>query len=320
MKAAFRLQYGQPEVIQVGEVPTPVINDTEALVKVHATTVNRTDAGVLTGLPYVFRFFCGLWGPNFKVLGTDFAGEVVATGTKHTTYKIGDKIWGFLDHGWPTQAEFVAISPKISTALIPQHYSMSEAVACAEGFHYAVNFINKVDLRPGQKAFVFGATGAIGSALVQQLKYHGVYVVASCGSAWLSRIKDLGVDEVFDYQQDRMENLKEKFDYFFDAVGKSDFSTSKKILKPTGIYISSELGPGAENLYLPLLTKWSSQQKVIFPMPANIPASMQLALKMAADNAYKPLLDRTYRLEEAQEAYRYMMSGQKIGNVILKLV
>jgi NADPH:quinone reductase-like Zn-dependent oxidoreductase len=318
MKAVFRHQYGSHDVIQIGEMPLPILKPDEALVKVSATTVNRTDQGVITGLPYVFRFFTGLFKPQYSILGTDFAGEIVELGSNHSTYKIGDRVWGFNDQSWPTQAEFTVINKNISTALIPSYINDKQAVASAEAFHYAINFIKKVTLKPGKKAFVFGATGAIGSAMIQILKYNGLYVVASCKAVHFDKIKPLGADKLFDYETEKLSEITEKFDYFFDAVGKCNFKTSKLILKPIGIYISSELGPGNENLYLPLLTIWS-KQKVIFPLPTNIANSMLLALKMISENAFSPLIDREYSIEEAQNAYRYMMTGQKIGNVILKI-
>ncbi|MES2797869.1 MAG: NAD(P)-dependent alcohol dehydrogenase [Bacteroidota bacterium] len=318
MKAVFRSQYGSHDVIQIGEMPVPTIKPDEALVKVSVTTVNRTDQGVITGLPYIFRFFTGLGKPKHSILGTDFAGEIVEVGANYSAYKVGDKVWGFNDHSWPTQAELTIINKNISTALIPSYITDKQVVASAEAFHYAINFINKVNLKPGKKAFVFGATGAIGSAMIQILKYNGLYVVASCKAAYFDKIKPLGADKLFDYETEKISEITEKFDYFFDAVGKSDFKTSKLILNPVGIYISTELGPGNENLYLPILTMWS-KQKVIFPFPSNIPESMLLALKMISENAFSPLIDREYRIDEAQNAYRYMMSGQKIGNVILKI-
>jgi NADPH:quinone reductase-like Zn-dependent oxidoreductase len=318
MKAVFRNQYGSHDIIQIGEMPLPIIKSDEALVKVSVTTVNRTDQGVVTGLPRVFRFFTGLAKPKHSILGTDCAGEIVKVGANYADYKIGDKVWGFCDTGWPTQAEFTVINKNISTALIPSYITDKQAVASAEAFHYAINFLNKVNLKPGKKAFVFGATGAIGSAMIQILKYNGLYVVASCKAVHFDKIKPFGADKLFDYETEKLSEITEKFDYFFDAVGKCDFKTSKLILKPIGIYISTELGPGNENLYLPLLTM-RSKQKVIFPFPANIANSMLLALKMISENAFSPLIDREYCIEDAQKAYQYMMTGQKIGNVILRI-
>ena len=146
MKAVFRDQYGSHDVIQIGEMPIPSIKPDEALVKVSVTTVNRTDQGVLTGLPRVFRFFTGLGKPKNAILGTDFAGEIVEVGANFTAYKVGDKVWGFNDQSWPTQAEFTVINKKISTAIIPSYITEKQAVASAEAFHYAFNFLNNIHI------------------------------------------------------------------------------------------------------------------------------------------------------------------------------
>lgn len=318
MKAVLRKEYGSHEKIKICDVNTPTLKSDEALVKVNFTTVNRTDQGVITGLPYVFRFFTGLLKPTYDILGTDFVGEVVEIGKEHQTYKIGDFVWGFNDQGWPTQAEYTFINKRISTRLIPPNFELSQVVASAEGFHYALNFLNKVELLPDKSAFVYGATGAIGSAMIQILKAKGMYVVTCCKKEHFDKVKYLKADKVLDYENEDISEIKEKFDYFFDAVGKKSFAYSKAILKPKGVYISSELGPGAENLYLPLFTLWSDQ-KVIFPFPSNITKSLEEASKMINEKTFTPLIDRIFDINDAAEAYKYMMSQQKLGNVILKI-
>lgn len=318
MKAVFRTSYGNETQIQVGQVPIPQIKPDEALVRVSYTTVNRTDQGVLTGLPYVFRFFTGLFKPRHIVLGTDFVGQVVAVGAQYHKHKPGDRVWGFCGDSWPSQAEYTKINKHVSTAPVPAGIPDVQVVAAAEAFHYAYNFANKTDLAPGQKAFVYGATGAIGSALIQILKYKGLYVMASAKGQYFEKISQLGADKLFDYEAESITDITEKFDYFFDAVGKSEFKVSKHLLKEGGIYISSELGPNNENLYLPLLTRWS-KQRVIFPLPVDIDGSMRFALEMFSKKALHPLIDREYSIDEAQIAYSYMLTGQKIGNVILKI-
>ena len=319
MKAVVRKKYGGPEMIEIRDVEIPTLKPEDALVKVHFTTVNRTDQGVITGLPYVFRFFTGIRKPIYEVLGTDFAGEVVAIGKEHKTYKVGDLVWGFNDQSWPTQAEYTIINKNICTSLVPPNVALSQVVASAEGFHYAINFLKKVELHPDKTAFVYGATGAIGSAMIQILKNKSMYVVTCCKKAHFEKVKYLNADKVLDYETDDIIKLEEKFDYFFDAVGKQSFGYSKAILKPKGVYISSELGPGAENLYLPLLTMWRDQ-KVIFPFPANIANSLEVASQMIHEKTFTPLIDRVFDINDAAVAYKYMMSQQKLGNVILKII
>jgi NADPH:quinone reductase-like Zn-dependent oxidoreductase len=319
MKAAIRTKYGDPSVLSIQNIEKPTPKDNEVLVKIHATTISRTDMGVLLGAPFVFRFFTGLTKPRYQTTGTDFAGQIESVGKNVTDFKAGDRVWGFLDHGLPTHAEYAAVSADIPIMKIPMDWDYKSIVACAEGAHYARNFINKVNLEAGQKAVVYGATGAIGSALVQILKHFGLYVTAVCATPHLDLIKSLGADKVRDYLKEDFTNDEILYDYVFDAVGKSAFGICKPMLKPKGIYISSELGPNNENLYLPLITPLLGGKKVIFPMPFDIKASLKFMNQLIELGHFKPLTDRVYPLDDIAEAFRYVLTGQKIGNVIISM-
>jgi NADPH:quinone reductase-like Zn-dependent oxidoreductase len=319
MKAAIRTKYGDPSVLSIQNIEKPTPKDNEVLVKVHATTISRTDMGVLSGAPFVFRFFTGLPKPRYQTTGTDFAGRIESVGKNVTDFKAGDRVWGFLDHGLPTHAEYAAVSVDIPIVKIPMDWDYKSIVACAEGAHYARNFINKVNLEAGQKAVVYGATGAIGSALVQILKHFGLYVTAVCATPHLDLVKSLGADKVRDYLKEDFTDDDILYDYVFDAVGKSAFGICKPMLKPKGIYISSELGPNNENLYLPLITPLLGGKKVIFPMPFDIKASLKFMNQLIELGHFKPLIDRVYQLDDIAEAFKYVLTGQKIGNVIISM-
>jgi NADPH:quinone reductase-like Zn-dependent oxidoreductase len=319
MKAAIRTIYGDPSVLSVQNVEKPTPKDNEVLVKVHATTISRTDTGVLLGAPSVFRFFTGLPKPRYQTTGTDFAGQIESVGKNVADFKVGDRIWGFKDHGLPSHAEYLAVSTEQPILKMPEGYDYQTMVACAEGAHYARNFINKVDLKAGQKALVNGATGGIGSALVQILKHFGLQVTAVCGTPHIDLVKSLGADKVYDYWTEDFTKDTEQYDYVFDAVGKSSFKLCKPLLKPKGIYISSELGPNNENLYLPLTTLFSGGKKVIFPMPLDIKASMVFIQNLVEMGRFKPVIDRVYPLDDIAKAFEYVLTGQKIGNVIISM-
>jgi NADPH:quinone reductase-like Zn-dependent oxidoreductase len=319
MKAAIRTTYGDPSVLSIQNIEKPTPKDNEVLVKVHATTISRTDTGVLLGAPFVFRFFTGLPKPRYQTTGTDFAGRIESVGKNVTEFKVGDRVWGFKDHGLPTHAEYLAVSTNMPILKMPEGQDYQTMVACAEGAHYARNFINKVNLKAGQKAVVNGATGGIGSALVQILKHFGLEVTAVCGTPHLDLVKSLGADKVYDYLTEDFTKDTEKYDYVFDAVGKSAFGLCKPLLKPKGIYISSELGPNNENLYLPLITPLLGGKKVIFPMPLDIKASMAFIQNLVEIGHFKPVIDRVYPLDDIAEAFGYVLTGQKIGNVIIAM-
>ena len=319
MKAVVRRTYGGPDHLTIENLPIPTPKKREVLVKVMATTVNRTDAGVITGLPYVYRLFIGISGPRNIILGTDFAGIIEAVGEEVTAFKVGDRVFGFNDDSAASQAEYITFSVDKGIATIPDQIDFLTAAASLEGAHYAINFMNKRPIQEGHKILVNGATGAIGSAMLQLLKAKGLYVTAVCNTKNVDLIRSLGADKIYDYEKEDFTQDDERYDYVFDAVGKSRFIHCKPLLKAGGAYISSELGLKGENLYLPLWTKFFDSKKVVFPFPSNIKASIGIVKKHLENGTFKPVIDRAYPLEEAAEAYRYMMTGQKTGNVILKI-
>lgn len=319
MKAAIRKKYGPPEVLTVTSVEKPVPKDNEILIHVHATTINRTDCGILMGKPYLIRAFIGLSRPRDLVPGTDFAGRVEAIGKNVASFEIGDRVFGLQDEGCRSQAEYMTLRESKAVVRIPDNIKYDEAVASAEGAHYAYNFIDKVNLRKGDKVLVNGATGAIGSAAVQLLKHFGAYVTAVGNTKNMGLVKALGADRTYDYLKEDFTKDNEKYHFIFDTVGKSSFPICNHLLRPKGIYISSELGPNAQNLYLPLLTWFKGNKRVIFPIPKNCKRTILFMAELLEKGEFKPLIDSTYPLEQISEAYDYVLTGQKTGNVILQL-
>ena len=255
--------------------------------------------------------------PSHRQQAPIFAGQVEAVGKGITSFQAGERVWGFNDSGLASHAQYLTIPEHAAVLKIPENISYEQAAAGAEGAHYAYNFINKVALKAGQKVLVNGATGAIGSAAVQMLKSMGLYVTAVCNTPNVALVTALGADKVVDYQKKDFTRTEEQYDFVFDAVGKSTFSRCKPLLKPGGTYISSELGPHAENLYLPLLTKIRGGKKVVFPIPSDIKGSLRFIQNLLETGQFKPVIDRKYPLEQIAEAYTYVASGQKTGNVII---
>ncbi len=320
MKAAIRIKYGGPEVLTVQEVPVPVPKESEMLIRVHAATVNRTDCGALWGKPFIFRFFVGFPKPRHQSTGTDFAGVVEAVGSKVTKYKTGDRVFGFDDNNLGTHAQYVTIPEKSPITIIPEHISFETAAASAEGGHYAYNYIRKSGMKKGDTVMVYGATGAIGSAAVQLLKSMDIHITAVCNSKNVETVKSLGADKVIDNETEEFTAGGEQYNYILDAVGKSSWAVCKKLLKPGGKYMSSELGPGNENLYLPFITRFSkSKKRLLFPLPTDIKATLNFLQPLLAEGKFRPLIDRTYPLDEIADAFRYVNSGQKTGNVLLRM-
>lgn len=319
MKAAIYIQYGPPEVVQVREVDKPTPGDNEVLIRVHASTVNRTDSGFRSAEYFVSRFFSGLFRPKLNTLGCEFAGQIDAIGKAVTMYKVGDRVFGFNDSTFGGHAEYLTQAEDAPIATIPNGLSYEEAAPITEGAHYALGDIRAANVTNGQHVLVYGATGAIGSAAVQLLKYFGAQVTAVCGTGYVELVKSLGADRVIDYTKEDFTQTGQTFDFVFDAVGKSSFGQCKPLLTPKGIYISTELGKNSENIWLALITPLQGGKKVLFPLPSISKADVEFLKERVSQGQFKPLIDRRYPLEQIVEAYRYVETGQKIGNVVLTL-
>jgi NADPH:quinone reductase-like Zn-dependent oxidoreductase len=319
MKAAIHKQYGPPEVVAVKELPNPVPKEKEILIKVHASTVNRTDSGFRSAEYFVTRFFSGLFKPNQQTLGNEFAGVIESVGAGVTLFSIGDKVFGYNDVTFGAHAEYMVMKEDGALDTMPRNATFEEAAAMTEGGHYALCDIRAANVKPGQNVLVYGATGAIGSAAVQIMKALDVRVTAVCGTPHLELVKSLGADVVIDYMTRDFTKTDERYDFIFDSVGKSSFGACKPILKQNGIYISTELGSHAENIYLALTTPIFSSKKLLFPLPTISKEDVKYLKALVESGNYRPLIDRRYSLDQIVEAYRYVETGQKVGNVILTI-
>lgn len=323
MKAALNYKYGPPETVQILDVPKPeILNMRDVLVKVHASSVNRTDCGFLRAHPFVTRFFSGLTKPRHPILGCEFAGEVVAVGASVTEFAVGDKVFGFDDVGWGGHAEYKVITADKSIVKIPSTVSYEQAAASGEGAHYALSYVHAMQKVGAKRVLVHGATGAIGSAAVQMLKIVGFYVVATSTTKDFKTVSSLGADAVIDWQKTDFTKLDEMFDAVFDSVSKSTFKACRPLLKPQGIYIATEFGPYGQNPLLALVSpiyKLIGRKRVLFPLPRNNKVLFEYIAGRLADGTFTPVVDRTYRLDDIVEAYKYVETGQKTGNVLIQI-
>lgn len=317
MKAAIRYEYCAPDLLEIARVTLPRLGEDEILVKVKATTVNRTDCGVLTGKPWAIRLFIGLFKPVRPVTGTDFAGIVVDKGNNVDQFEVCDQVYGFYDQGLSSHAEYVAVSTKKAILKKPENVTFEQAAASLEGAHYVFYFLKDLKLNAGDRILINGGTGAIGNAALQFLKHFNVRVTVTCETEFVEVLKSQGAERVIDYLKEDFTTINEQFDYVFDAVGKSSFGKCKPLLKPKGIYISSELGKNWENPFLALISPLMIGKKVKFPVPYSAKRSMTFINKLISNGEFVPLIDRKYRFEDIAEAYRYVLSGQKKGNVVI---
>jgi NADPH:quinone reductase-like Zn-dependent oxidoreductase len=317
MKAAVHTSYGPPEVVRISEVDKPAPKDNELLVRVHATTVNRTDCGLRAAKPFIVRFFTGLTRPRVTVLGNEFAGEVEAVGRGVTSFEVGDRVFGFNGSSFGAHAEYLVTPEGGLVATMPETLTYEEAAPGTEGSHYALSLIRRAGIHKGQDVLVNGATGAIGSAAVQLLKHLGANVTAVCATEHVELVRGLGADRVIDYTAEDFTKDRQTYDVVVDAVGKSSFGRCRRLLRPRGTYLSTDLGPLSQNPVLALVTPLLGRRRVMFPLPREDQEMVRHLKGLIESGEFRPLIDRRYRLDEIVEAYRYVETGQKVGNVVI---
>jgi NADPH:quinone reductase-like Zn-dependent oxidoreductase len=320
MRAAVSTRYGPPDVVRIAEVERPTIGANEVLVRVHATTVNRTDCGFRAARPFFIRLLTGLVRPRAQVLGTEFAGVVEAIGGGVTAFEVGERVFGFKGNRFGAHAEYLSIAADALLATMPSTLTFEEAAPATEGAQYALSFIRTAKIQAGQDVLVNGATGAIGSAAVQLLKSLGANVTAVCDTANVALVKGLGADRVIDYTAEDFTRDGRAYDVVVDAVGKSSFGRCKRLLRPRGIYLSSDLGPWSQNPALVLVTAVRRGKRVMFPTAGADQEMVRYIKELIESGRFRPVIDRRYPLDQIVEAYRYVETGRKIGNVVITVV
>ena len=319
MVAAVHTRYGGPDGVRLTRIPKPVPGGRELLVSVHTTTVNRTDWGYRAGKPFIVRLFAGLARPRARVLGCEFAGRVAAAGPEVTRFDVGDRVFGYCEGRFGAHAEYLVVHEDSSVARIPAGVDFEHAACGTEGAHYALSLLEAASVGRGDHVLVYGATGAIGSAAVQLAKAMGAHVTAVCDTPRVKLVRGLGADRVVDYLTEDFTADDQRYDLVLDAVGKSTFEHCRRLLTPTGTYLSTDLGPWAQNLPLALLTPLTRRRKVLFPIPHHDQAMIEQLAELMASGQFVPVIDRTYPIEQISDAYRYVETGGKTGNVLISI-
>jgi NADPH:quinone reductase-like Zn-dependent oxidoreductase len=315
MRAVVHDRYGGPDVLRIEEVERPVPEDDQVLVRIHATTVNRTDCGFRSADPFFCRAFTGLRRPRRRILGMELAGEVEAVGSAVTEFEVGDRVFGVKGAG--AHAEFACIRENAGLAHKPAAMTFEEAAAVCDGASIAMACIVRADLREGRSILVYGASGSIGTAAVQLAKSFGAHVTAVCDTKHVELVASLGADEVVDYLQEDFTKNGKTYDVIFDAVGKHSFRRCRRSLKPGGTYYETDLGFMWHVPLLALLTRMVGEKKVTLPTPKYSKQDVLFLKELIDAGKYRAVIDRSYPLEQVVEATRYVETGQKTGNVVL---
>jgi NADPH:quinone reductase-like Zn-dependent oxidoreductase len=304
MKAAVYEKFGPPEVVEIRDVPKPVPKDNEVLVRIYATTLSRGDSRMRSlDIPggkiarVLARLFLGIRGPRRKILGMQLAGQVEAVGGTVTKFKVGDDVFASTyPTGFGSHAEYKCLPEDTVMAIKPANMSYQDAATFPIPGMGVLNVLKRANIQPGQKVLVYGASGAVGTYAIQLSKYWGTEVTAVCSEPNFELVESLGADNQIDYRTTDFSKTGETYDVVFDAVGKISSSSSKSALKENGVFLSIA-GQGKEET-----------------------AELIELKEIIEGGNLKPVIDRTYPLEEIVEAYRYVDTGRKKGNVVITLV
>jgi NADPH:quinone reductase-like Zn-dependent oxidoreductase len=319
MKAVVNERYGSPDILEIREIPTPEPQPGEILVRVHATTVSRTDSCALRAHPFFVRPLTGLLRPKRTVLGLDFAGTVEAVGKGVVKFEQGDRVFGLTPGGYGAHAEYVCLSADSAVSVMPPAKRFHEVVVC-EGAWYANTYLKKFNLKPDHKILIYGASGAIGTSAIQLSKIYGANAIAVVSTPHLDLARRLGADRVVDYTAEDFTKIGDSFDFVLDAVGKTSFFRCRPLLKREGVFAATDLGPWWQNVILAIWSSLTGTGRVVFPTPRHDPSFLEFLKARIQAGEFRAVIDRKYPLRNIADAYRYVETEQKVGIVVIEVV
>jgi len=315
VRAVVYDRYGPPEVLRLEEVERPVPGDDQVLIRIHASTVNRTDCGWRAAAPFITRAFLGLRRPKNTILGSELAGEVEAVGSAVEEFAVGDRVFGMSYFGG--HAQFSSERESAPIAEMPPGMTFEEGAAACDGAIIALCCLRKAQPLKGKSIVVYGASGAVGTAAVQLCRHFGAHVTAVCNTKNLELVSSLGADEVVDYMRQDFTKNGQTYDVIFDAVGKHSFRRCRRSLKADGCYLETDLGFMWHVPLLVLLTKLVGRRKVTLGIAKYTKDDVVFIRELFEAGEYRPVIDRRYPLEDVVEATTYVETGEKTGNVVL---
>jgi NADPH:quinone reductase-like Zn-dependent oxidoreductase len=322
MKAIVHTAYGPPDELQLKEVEKPAPKEDEVLIRIRATTVTTSDCNIrnFTFVPKLFllpsRIQLGFTKPKNRILGLDLAGQIEAVGKDVQRFTVGDEVFGTSEPALGAHAEYICIPEGGVLTPKPANMTYEEAAAIPLAGNTALYFIRDLgNVQAGQEVLINGASGGVGTFSVQLAKYYGAEVTGVCSTANLELVRSLGADKVIDYTAEDFTKTGQTYDVIFDAVGKSSFARCRGSLKKNGNYLNT-----LPQLAVLLPMVWTSivGGKKVKMGDAIIEAGNLVFLRELVEaGKIRPVIDRTYPLEQTAEAFRYVEKGHKKGNVVI---
>jgi NADPH:quinone reductase-like Zn-dependent oxidoreductase len=313
MKAVVNDRYGPPEVQRIEEVERPLPEADQILVRIHATTVTRTDCGLRAAKPWIVRFFSGWLRPKQRILGMEFAGVVEAVGSAVTEFAVGDRVFGVKGAG--AHAEFAAVRESAAVAHMPEGMSFEEAAAVCDGACIALSCLRGERLGEGTRILVNGASGSVGTATVQLARHYGADVTAVCDTQRLELARSLGADRLIDYTREDFTKNGETYDMIFDAVGRASWRRCRGSLEAGGVFIATD---GLRNVLYALSSR-IGDKRLKFGIAKYEREDVRFLKRLIEAGEFRAVIDRSYPLENVVEATRYVEQGIKTGNVVLSV-
>ncbi|RDW15430.1 NAD(P)-dependent alcohol dehydrogenase [Oceanobacillus chungangensis] len=320
MKAIISSEYGGPDTLQFNEIEKPKPLDNQVLVKIHAASMNYGNMLLLKGYPLLARLVFGVRKPKFTIPGGDMSGTVEAVGKNITQFQPGDEVFGDLSgSGWGAFAEYAAV-PEEAIVRKPHNLSFEEAAAVPMAAVTALQAIrNKGKLKPGQKVLVHGATGGVGLFAVQIAKALGAEVTAVVSTRNVDLVQTVGADHTIDYTKEDFAEQEQNYDLILGVNGSRSISTYKRKLNNGGIYVN--VGGGNSQLFQtlllgPLLFIGGNKKASLFLQRAN-QKDLEFLRELIEEGKVKAIIDKTFQLSEAPEAYRYFEEEHIQGKVVL---
>ena len=297
MKAVVHDRYGPPEVLYLDDVPMPEPRSDEVRIRIHASTVTRTDCGVRRAEPFIWRFFGGFFRPRQRVLGIELSGVVEAAGDDVTAFAVGDKVFGVTGSG--AHAEAICLRETAAITHMPPTLSFVEAAAIGDGASLALACLRAAEVGPGVQVLVYGASGAVGSAGVQLAKHMGANVTAVTDTRHLELARSLGADRVIDYTSQDFAELGDRYDVVFDAVGKRSFRQSRRAIKAGGRYVTTDLGYLWHVPLLVVATRFAGRRRALLGITRYSKADIEIFRDLVEAGEFRPVIDRRYPLSES---------------------